>query len=95
MQLSSRYWEASGLLCLVGQGVLFTGERERKREMGGCMSFRRNGAENMKEVKIGKWKVESENENGNELFFFFLASSSAYLPNTVLNSGTREVVQVR
>lgn len=70
MQLSSRYWEASGLLCLVGQGVLFTGERERKREMGGCMSFRRDGAENMKEVKIGKWKVESENENGNELFFF-------------------------
>lgn len=52
MQLSSRNWEASGLLCLVGQGVFSTGEREREREMGGRMSFRRNGAENMKEVKM-------------------------------------------
>lgn len=57
MQLSSRNWEASGLSCLVGQWVFSTGERER--EMGGCMSFRRNGAENMKEVKPSEnWKVK-------------------------------------
>lgn len=47
-----------------------------------CMSFGRNGAENMKEVKSGKSKLESENwkvkigkwkckvESGNEHFFF-------------------------
>lgn len=61
--------------------------------MGGCMSFRRNGAENTYE-RSEKWKVESgksklESENWKvevkmkmkmSIFFFFLASSSVYLP---------------
>lgn len=40
-------------------GLLYRRERERERWVDVCMSFRRNGAENMKEVKIGKSKLES------------------------------------
>lgn len=54
----------------------------------------------MKEVKSENWKVkvESGNENENELFFaFLLRQVRIYLDmiNTVLTSGAGQAVQVR
>lgn len=68
--------------------------------------FAETGLNNMKEVKIGKSKLESENwkvkmKMKMSIFFslFLLRQVRMYLEvgmiNTVLNSGTRKAVQVR